>query len=107
MAAVGDNPERLGSEAPFAMPCGAAPVPVSSGMACRHGLNGGGDGAASSAIRITAMGRLRADGRTKDYVAREMAEGHAELGAIRCLKRYIAREVHCVMKRQNELVNRP
>ena len=105
MATVGDNPERLGSEASFAMLCGVAPVPVSSGMTYRHRLNRGGDRQANSAIHIIAIGRLRTDERTKEYVAKKMAEGHTKMEAIRCLKRYIAREVYYVIKRQSELVN--
>ena len=105
MVAVGDNPERLRSEAAFAMLCGATPIPVSSGMTCRHRLNRGGDRQANSAIRIIAIGRLRTDERTKGYVARKMAEGHTKMEAIRCLKRCIAREMHCVIKKQRRLVN--
>lgn len=105
MVTVGDNPERPRSEAAFAMLCGVAPIPVSSGMACRHRLNRGGDRQANSAIHIIAIGRLRTDERTKDYVARKMAEGHTEMEAIRCLKRYIAREMHYVIKKQRKLVN--
>ena len=74
------------------MLCGVAPVPVSSGMTYRRRLNRGGDRQANSAIRIIAIGRLRTDERTK-------------MEAIRCLKRYIAREVYYVIKRQSELVN--
>lgn len=105
MVTVGDNPERLRSEASFAMLCGVAPVPVSSGMTYRHRLNRGGDRQANSAIHIIATGRLRTDERTKEYVARKMAEGHTKMEAIRCLKRYIVREVYYVTKRQSELVN--
>ncbi len=105
MATVGDNPERLGSEASFAMLCGVAPVPVSSGMTYRHRLNRGGDRQANSAIHIIAIGRLRTDERTKEYVAKKMAEGHTKMEAIRCLKRYIAREVYYTIKKQRELVN--
>lgn len=105
MATVGDNPERLRSEASFAMLCGVAPVPVSSGMTYRHRLNRGGDRQANSAIHIIAIGRLRTDERTKEYIAKKMAEGHTKMEAIRCLKRYIAREVYYVIKRQSELVN--
>lgn len=105
MVAVGDNPERLRSEASFAMLCGVAPVPVSSGMTYRHRLNRGGDRQANSAIHIIAIGRLRTDERTKEYVAKKMPEGHTKMEAIRCLKRYIAREVYYVIKRQSELVN--
>lgn len=105
MVTVGDNPERIGSEASFAMLCGVAPVPVSSGMTYRHRLNRGGDRQANSAIHIIAIGRLRTDERTKEYIARKMSEGHTKMEAIRCLKRYIAREVYYVIKRQSELVN--
>ena len=94
MVTVGDNPERLRSEASFAMLCGVAPVPVSSGMTYRRRLNRGGDRQANSAIHITAIGRLRTDERTKEYVAKKMSEGHTKMEAIRCLKRYIAREVY-------------
>lgn len=52
-----------------------------------------------------AIGRLRTDERTKEYVAKKMSEGHTKMEAIRCLKRYIAREVYYVIKRQSELVN--
>ena len=105
MVTVGDNPERIRSEASFAMLCGVAPVPVSSGMTYRRRLNRGGDRQANSAIRIIAIGRLRTDERTKEYVAKKMSEGHTKMEAIRCLKRYIAREVYYVIKRQSELVN--
>ena len=105
MVTVGDNPERLRSEASFAMLCGVAPVPVSSGMTYRHRLNCGGDRQTNSAIHIIAIGRLRTDERTKEYVAKKMSEGHTKMEAIRCLKRYIAREVYYVIKRQSELVN--
>jgi transposase len=90
---AGDNPERLRSEASFASLCGVSPVPASSGKTVRHRLNRGGDRAANSALHIIAIGRLRTDQRTKDYVARRIAEGHSKLDAIRALKRYLAREV--------------
>ena len=105
MVTVGDNPERIRSEASFAMLCGVAPVPVSSGMTYRRRLNRGGGRQANSAIRIIAIGRLRTDERTKEYVAKKMSGGHTKMEAIRCLKRYIAREVYYVIKRQSELVN--
>ena len=83
---AGDNPERLRSEASFASLCGVSPVPASSGKTVRHRLNRGGDRAANSALHIIAIGRLRTDQRTKDYVARRIAEGHSKLDAIRALK---------------------
>jgi transposase len=101
---AGDNPERLRSEASFAALCGVSPVPASSGKVVRHRLNRGGDRAANSALHIIAIGRLRTDPKTKDYVARRIAEGHSKLDAIRALKRYIAREVFTLIRaRQNEI----
>ena len=105
MATAGDDPERLRSEAAFAMLCGVAPMPVSSGMTCRHRLDRGGGRQANSAIRIIAIGRPRTDERAKGYVARKMAEGHTKMEAIRCLKRYIAREMYYAIKKQRKLVN--
>ena len=88
----------------FAALCGTSPVPASSGKTIRHRLNRGGDRAANSALHIIAIGRLRTDPNTKDYVARRIAEGHSKLDAIRALKRYLAREVFSlIMQRQKEI----
>jgi transposase len=102
---AGDNPDRLGSEASFAALCGVSPIPASSGKATRHRLNRGGDRAANSALHIIAIGRLRTDERTKAYVARRIAEGHSKLEAIRCLKRYIAREVFALLRNRQREIN--
>jgi transposase len=101
---AGDNPERLRSEASFAALCGVSPVPASSGKVTRHRLNRGGDQAANSALHISAIGRLRTDPRTKAYVARRIAEGHSKLEAIRCPKRYIAREVFGLISQQQRAI---
>ncbi|MEO6022773.1 MAG: IS110 family transposase [Burkholderiales bacterium] len=97
---AGDNSERLHSEAAFAALCGASPVPASSGKVTRHRLNRGGDRAANSALHIIAIGRVRTDPRTKAYVAKRVAEKHSKLEAIRCLKRYIAREVFTLISQR-------
>jgi len=90
---AGDNPERLRNEASFAALCGTNPIPASSGKTTRHRLNRGGDRDANSALwRITIV-RLSSDKRSKDYLARRISEGKSKPEAIRCLKRYIAREV--------------
>jgi len=102
---AGDNPERLKSEAGFAALCGVSPVPASSGKVTRHRLNRGGDRAANSALHIIAIGRLRTDSRTQDYVKKRIAEGHSKLEAIRCLKRYIAREVFGLIRKRNRQIN--
>jgi transposase len=102
---AGDNSERLHSEASFAALCGVSPVPASSGKTTRHRLNRGGDRAANSALHIIAIGRLRTDPRTKAYAERRMAEGHSKLEAIRCLKRYIAREVYALISQRRREIN--
>ena len=102
---AGDNPERLHSEAGLAALCGVSPVPALSGKTVRHRLNRGGDRAANSALHIIAIGRLRTDPKTKDYVARRIAKGHSKLEAIRCLKRYIAREVFTLIIQRQRAIN--
>jgi transposase len=102
---AGDNSERLRSEASFAALCGVSPVPASSGRTTRHRLNRGGDRAANSALHIIAIGRLRTDPRTKAYIEKRMAEGHSKLEAIRCLKRYIAREVYALISQRRREIN--
>jgi len=102
---AGDNPQRLRSEAGFAALCGVSPVPASSGKTARHRLNRGGDRGANSALHIIAIGRLRTDARTQAYVAKRIGEGHSKLEAIRCLKRYIAREVFMLIKQRQREIN--
>jgi transposase len=94
LVTAGDNPERLTSEAGFAMLCGAAPLPASSGKTNRHRLNRGGNRQANSALHMVVMCRMRRDQRTKDYVARRLTEGLSKREIIRCLKRYVAREIY-------------
>ncbi len=94
LIAAGDNPERLRSEAAFAHLCGAAPVPASSGKVVRHRLNPGGNRDANRALHVVALNRLRRDERTRAYVARRTSEGKSKKEAMRCLKRYIARETY-------------
>lgn len=101
---AGGNPERMRSEASFAALCGVSPVPASSGKTVRHRLNRGGDRSANSALHIIAIGRIRTDQKTKEFVARRIADGHSKLDAIRALKRYLAREVfNLIMQRQKEI----
>jgi len=102
---AGDNPERLRSEASFAALCGVSPVPASSGKTHRHRLNRGGDRAANSALHIIAIGRLRTDARTQAYIDKRISEGHSKLEAIRCLKRYIAREVYRLLRDRRKAIN--
>lgn len=95
---AGDNPDRLRSEAAFAKLCGVAPQPASSGKTTgRHRLSRGGDRAANSALYLIAITRLRRHEPTRAYVARRTAEGLSKREIIRCLKRYIAREVYAAL----------
>jgi transposase len=93
LVAAGDNPDRLRSEAAFAALCGASPVPASSGLRTRHRLNRGGDRQANCALHRIVLSRLAHDERTRRYLARRTAEGLGKREAMRCLKRYVAREV--------------
>jgi transposase len=94
LTAAGDNPERLVSEASFAALCGASPIQASSGRSQRHRLNRGGDRQANSALYTVVLSRLTWDDRTKAYMAKRTAEGKSKREAIRCLKRYVARELY-------------
>jgi len=91
---AGQNIERLRSEAAFAALCGASPVPASSGKTIRHRLNYGGDRQANRTLHLIAVCRLRYCPRTRAYARRRTAEGKTKLDILRCLKRYIAREVY-------------
>jgi transposase len=94
LVAAGDNPDRVRSEAAFARLCGVAPLPASSGRTTRHRLNRGGNRDANRALYLLAIGRMGWDQRTRDYVTRRTTESLSKAEIIRCLKRYIAREVY-------------
>ena len=97
LIAAGDNPERLKDEAAFAHLCGAAPIPASSDKTIRHRLNRHGNRDANRALYVIAVCRVRRDERTRAYVARRTAEGKSKKEIIRCLKRYIAREIYRIL----------
>jgi len=90
---AGDNPERLTSERSFAALTGCSPIPASSGKTHRHRLNRGGDRQANAALWRIAIVRMASDERSQKYIAKRISEGKSKIEAIRCLKRYIAREV--------------
>jgi transposase len=94
LVAAGDNPARLRSEATFARLCGAAPIPATSGKTQnRHRLHRGGDRQANSALWRIALTRMSWDPDTRAYVERRTKEGLSKREVMRCLKRYIAREL--------------
>lgn len=94
LASAGDNPERMRSEAAFAHLTGVAPIPASSGRTHRHRINRGGDRAANSALHTIVLVRMRYEPRTRAYVERRTAEGLTKKDIMRCLKRFVAREVY-------------
>jgi transposase len=97
LVTAGDNPERLRSEATFASLCGVSPVEASSGKVVRHRLNRGGNRDANRALHSICVVRLGWDRRTQAYVARRTAEGKSKREIMRCLKRYVAREIYRVL----------
>ncbi|WP_329222302.1 IS110 family transposase [Streptomyces sp. NBC_01485] len=90
---MGDNPERLNTEASFAALCGVSPIEYSSGRRITRRLNYGGDRQANAALHRVVFTRLRHDPRTQAYYERRTQEGKTRREIIRCLKRYAAREV--------------
>ncbi|WP_420876877.1 transposase [Serinicoccus marinus] len=90
---AGDNPDRIRSEASFAALCGVSPLPASSGRTDRHRLNRGGDRHANEALWRIIMVRLGHDDRTKAYRARRSEQNLSKPEIIRCLKRYLVREL--------------
>jgi transposase len=99
LTTVGDNPDRLRSEAAFAHLCGVAPIPASTGKTHRHRLNRGGDRAANNALYTVVLTRLRLDPRTRAYFTRRRAEGLSKREVTRCLQRYVARELYQLLVR--------
>ncbi|MEU9406624.1 IS110 family transposase [Streptomyces sp. NPDC048281] len=102
LVAMGDNAGRLRGEASFAALCGASPVEYSSGGRCHRRLNRGGNRQANAALHRIVLTRLRWDPRTQAYYERRVAEGKTRREIIRCLKRYVAREVYRLVQRQRQ-----
>jgi transposase len=98
LVTAGDNPQRLRSEAAFAALCGSNPIPASSGKTNRHRLNRGGDRQANATLHRIAVVRLRWHEPTHKYMGRRLAEGKTKAEIMRCLKRYIAREIYHVLR---------
>ena len=89
--------ERFRTDASFARQAGTAPIPCSSGQRDRHRLDRGGDRQLNHALHIIAITRARYDPTTKAYLARKQAEGKTKKGALRCLKRHLARRFHYLL----------
>ena len=83
--------ERFRSDACFGRQSGTAPIPCSSGKRTQHRLDRGGDRQLNRALHTIAITRAQHDPATKEYLARKQAEGKTRKGALRSLKRYLAR----------------
>jgi transposase len=94
LIAAGDHPQRLHSEAAWAHLCAVAPIPASSGKITRHRLNPGGNRQANNALWRIVITRMGSHPATRAYVERRTAEGKSKKEIIRCLKRYVARQVY-------------
>src|SRR6516225_5131388 len=86
--------ERFRSEAAFGRQTGTAPIPCSSGQRTQHRLDRGGDRQLNHALHIIAVTRAQRDPATKEYLARKQAEGKTTKGALRSLKRHLARRFY-------------
>ena len=106
LIAAGSNPDRLRSEAAFASLCGVNPIPASSGKTNRHWLNRGGDRQANAALHRIVVVRLRYELRTQAYMHRRTAEGMSKSEVIRCLKRYVPREVFSAIQKPAQIVDK-
>jgi len=101
LVTAGDNTHRLHRERSFAALCGSLPIPATSGkIQNRHRLNRGGDRQANAALWRIVIVRLSHDQRTKDYMAKRLSEGKTKKEVIRCLKRYVAREVFSALPKE-------
>jgi transposase len=107
LVTAGLNIERLANDGAFARVRGASPIPASSGRTSRHRLNRGGDRNANRALHLIAVCRLRYCARTRAYTNRRTAEGLTKPEIIRCLKRYIARELYHTLRADLADLNPP
>ena len=105
LISAGSNPQRIHSEAAFASLCGVSPVPASSGKTNRHRLNRDGDRQANAALYRVVLVRLSHDLRTREHMLRRTKEGMSKPEVIRCLKRYVVREVYSALKVSSGIPN--
>ncbi|MFI2620661.1 transposase [Streptomyces sp. NPDC018584] len=106
LTVMGDNGDRLPGEASFAALCGASPVEYSSGNKQHCRLNRGGNRQANAALHRIVLSRLCWDARTRAYYERRVLEGKTRREVIRCLKRYVAREVYRLVQEDRRGLSR-
>ncbi len=87
LVTAGDNVERITTEAKWAMLCGIAPIPATSGLTVNQfRLNDAGDRHANNAIWRIVITRLgQHEPRTIAYMQRRLEQGKSKRYIIRCL----------------------
>jgi transposase len=85
--------QRFANDAKLARAAGAAPIPASSGNTRRQRLDRGGNRQINAALHRVIVTRARCHQPTRDYIERRRRDGKTTRDAIRCLKRYLARQV--------------
>ena len=86
------------NEAAFARLAGVAPIPASSGQTIRYRLDRSGDRQLNRALHQILLTRRRTHRPTIDYINRRLHEGKTRREAIRCLKRYLARNLYRLLE---------
>jgi transposase len=94
---------RITSEAAFARLAGCAPIPASSGQTVRYRLDRGGDRRLNRALHMILVTRRRTHAPTIAYIERRIHEGKSRREAIRCLKRYLARNLYRLLENGSPL----
>lgn len=92
------HPGRIADEAAFARFAGVAPIPASSGQTTRYRLDRGGDRKLNRALHLILVTRRRTHPPTIAYIQRRTSEGKTQREAIRCLKRYLARNLYRMLE---------
>ena len=78
---------------------GVAPIPATSGQVVnRHRINRYGDRQLNRALHNIVLSRLRYDDRTRAYADRRTRQGRSRREIIRCLKRYVARDLYHLLE---------
>ena len=89
-------PGRLASEAAFARLAGVAPIPA--GQTIRYRLDRSGDRKRNKVLHRILLTRRGTHRPTIDYINRRLHEGKTRREAIRCLKRYLARNLYRLLE---------
>jgi len=101
------HPGRIRSAAAFVALAGANPIPASSGNNKRYRLNRGGDRSLNNALHTVVLVRMHYDDETKAYVHKRTKEGKSKREIMRCLKRYIARQVYRALQNNTTTAANP